>query len=385
MKLHEVSPREQDGRDTLSRYKAQTKAIGLACLEILDNNGVDRVYCDWHDDYVVRKTIDNDTLYCFVQVKTKSKQRAQWSLIELLGVNRKKLKTDSIDKVIDSFFGKLLKHTVNFGNSCEKVIFLTNIYVKEEVESLFEAIKKDDDEDKAYSKLIKYFPQLFPNSQSTDLEEIKSNISKLEVQDGADHIRIDEDNFESIAKQKIFEYSEIDLQHIEAKEILESLLSKVEKQSSGTMPTTLTANELDEATSLCIDDLLNTLSLSKIAYNNLIANGDQNALKSLSILQKILKQTDTPDEMVEFAAQCKTKWDLWYMKNRLDVPDYHMRILESKLAESIKNTIFRGELFSSLDVLVNNILLDLKDKASLKDLNEEIILGGLFSVLVRSS
>ncbi len=74
VKLHEVDPREQDGRDTLSRYKAQTRAASLASLEILENNTVDRVFCDWHDDFVVRKVIDGKTHYHFFQVKTKKRQ-----------------------------------------------------------------------------------------------------------------------------------------------------------------------------------------------------------------------------------------------------------------------------------------------------------------------
>ncbi|MDH8538569.1 dsDNA nuclease domain-containing protein, partial [Klebsiella pneumoniae] len=51
--LHEVKPREQAGRDTLERYNAQIRAASIACLSILEGKDVKRVFCEFHDDFVI--------------------------------------------------------------------------------------------------------------------------------------------------------------------------------------------------------------------------------------------------------------------------------------------------------------------------------------------
>lgn len=385
VKLHEISPREQDGRDTLSRYKVQTKAAGLAALEILEDKGVDRVFCDWHDDFVVRKVVNGKTIYHFFQVKTKSKQNAQWSLIELLGVNNTNRKTDSAEAITKSFIGKLLIHTVNFFETCEQVIFITNIYVKDEVDGLLQAISANDYSHKALSKVFKHFEECFCNNDlSFNEKEIKGLISKLAIEQGAEHIKVVGDQFETIARSKIFEYSEIDLQHIEANEILKSLLSLIDDKSTGILPDNLTEKELDNLTGIGLEDLLQVLSLSKIAYESLKEGGDTRALKHLSILQRILKKTGTPDTMIEYAAKCKTEWDMWYMKNRHNVPEYDLKMLENQFSDSLSQTILSGNIFGSLEGIVKSIEVSISNKNSLADLTNEIILGALFSVLVRS-
>ena len=54
--LEIVAPIEDVGRDTISRFDMQFQAAAAyAALEILDGNGIDCVYCDYHDDFVVRR------------------------------------------------------------------------------------------------------------------------------------------------------------------------------------------------------------------------------------------------------------------------------------------------------------------------------------------
>jgi len=72
--LHQIQPREQSGRDTFARYRAQVRAAGIACLYILERKEIDSVYCDYHDDFVIRKTVNGEVKYLFFQVKTKDKQ-----------------------------------------------------------------------------------------------------------------------------------------------------------------------------------------------------------------------------------------------------------------------------------------------------------------------
>lgn len=385
VKLHEVSPREQDGRDTLSRYKAQTRAAGLASLEILENKSVDRVFCDWHDDFVVRKIINGKTCYHFFQVKTKKKRNAQWSLNDIFGINNRKKPENVVEKITNSFAGKLLIHTVNFEASCEEVVFLTNIHVKDEVEDLLDAIEESDFTNKTLKALVDHFSDCFCEGDPIYAEDdIKALISKFVITPGVEHLKVEGAVFESIAREKIFEYSEIDLEYMEAREIIDNLMTLVESKSIGILPDNLDENKLDELAGVGIEDLLSVLSLSQIAFQSLKDGGDTKALKSLSILQRILKKSDTPQNLIDYAAKCKTEWDIWYRKYRHDIPEFDLQMLESKLSDSIRSHTNSAIGFSELKGCVESIFNSLSNEISFNSLSKEIILGGLFSVMVRS-
>src|SRR5690242_15609008 len=115
-KLHEVQPREDVGRKTIARYRVQFRAAGFACLDILEGKQIDRVYCDHHDDFVVRKNDGSKHLYFFFQVKTKERRNYQWTVNDLLGLTKKPRKNDkeALGKIRNSFIGKMLLHTINF-------------------------------------------------------------------------------------------------------------------------------------------------------------------------------------------------------------------------------------------------------------------------------
>jgi hypothetical protein len=83
--IHEIQPREQKGRDTLARFRAQLMAAAYASLQILDGKGADRVYSDYHDDFVVRHNENGKRSYHFFQVKTNEKRKYQWSLNDTWG------------------------------------------------------------------------------------------------------------------------------------------------------------------------------------------------------------------------------------------------------------------------------------------------------------
>ena len=63
--IHEKAPRETVGRDTMVRFRMQFQAAAFAALEILSGKEVDRVYCDYHDDFVVRRTVAGVVEYHF--------------------------------------------------------------------------------------------------------------------------------------------------------------------------------------------------------------------------------------------------------------------------------------------------------------------------------
>lgn len=61
--IHEKPLRETAGRNTISRFRMQFQAAAYAALEILSGKEVDRVYCDYHDDFVVRRTVGGAVEY----------------------------------------------------------------------------------------------------------------------------------------------------------------------------------------------------------------------------------------------------------------------------------------------------------------------------------
>jgi len=386
VKLHNIAPREQNGRDTLARYKVQTRAAGLASLEILENKEVDQIFCDWHDDFVIRKIVNGKTYYHFIQVKTKEQRSAQWSLNDLFGVTNKKLKNEDnliVDKITESFSGKLLIHTVNFKESCEKVIFLTNIQVKEEVYNLLNALDNDDFSHKTLSKLLKHFSECFCGDDDVySNDEIKSLISKLVIDCGVDYLNVEGRGFDSLAREKIFQYSEIDLQYAEAKEIINSLLLLVESKTMGILSNPITEEKLEQLAGIGIDDLLSILSLSKTAFESLKEGGDINALKNVSIIQRLLQRSEVPIDAIEYAAKCKVEWDVWYRDNRHTIPEFDLITLDSELAKSIKNPLVIT--FEDLQQSVAVVDRKFKGLDIFAGLNRNIILGGLFSVIVRS-
>lgn len=86
--LETVRPREQAGRDSFGRFKAQSRSAAIATLSILEGSGnIDRVYCDLHDDFVVRINNNGEYSYVFYQVKTHAKQKHNWTLSEVFGLS----------------------------------------------------------------------------------------------------------------------------------------------------------------------------------------------------------------------------------------------------------------------------------------------------------
>ena len=94
--IHEKAPRETVGRNTVVRFRMQFQAAAYAALEILGGKEVDRVYCDYHDDFVVRRTVAGAVEYHFFQVKTKGRANQQWDVDEVFALKKKgELDTDS--------------------------------------------------------------------------------------------------------------------------------------------------------------------------------------------------------------------------------------------------------------------------------------------------
>jgi len=87
--IHEKAPRETVGRETTNRFRMQFQAAAFAALEILRGKEVDRVYCDYHDDFVVRRNVGGSIEYHFFQVKTKGRANQQWKIDEIFSLKKR--------------------------------------------------------------------------------------------------------------------------------------------------------------------------------------------------------------------------------------------------------------------------------------------------------
>lgn len=390
--LHEVKPREQAGRDTLERYNAQIRAASIACLSILEGKDVKRVFCEFHDDFVIEKVVANDIHYTFVQVKTKEKLREIWKLRDVFGIlKRKSAKNPQTNEMIrDSFVGKLLQHTTNFEDSCKEVVFLTNTHVDEDIENIINDISSETFSNTHCKLIIDSFNNCFISIQNEQkelgIDAIKHKLKKLRFETDVEYIKSKHETFEILAKEKIFKFSEIELSHSEAKEILFSLLALVNSKSSVKINDCSKEN-IEKLAGVDINDLLEVLSISKRAYYDFLENGDEHALKSASVIERLLRKAGASDIEVDFFTRCKIKWDQWLRNNRHIISELDYITLEREINSTLdKLTFMHGSLFiSNLRTFIDE-LYDLLHKHNLlHSLDKETLIGSLFSRLVERS
>lgn len=385
--LHQIQPREQSGRDTFARYRAQVRAAGIACLYILEGKEIDRVYCDFHDDFVIRKTVNGEVKYLFFQVKTMDKQNHLWTLNEVFGLKssiRDQKKQES-EKIKSSFIGKLLSHTVTFSDNCEKVTFMTNIHFHDAIEEMVICLENKSYTNKYAKVLLERFDECFtPENEDYSEEEIKRLLAKLTLEPDVSYIKKKHDFF-SVAREKVYEFSEIDLEYDESREILISLLNLIEDKSSDTLKLGITKDELDLLAGVQIDDILKILSISKGAYFEIVKSGDPKAIKTTSVIQRTLSASGASDDEIEFCARCKTDWDIWLRENRNKLVDIEILGITTRLDKLLDIIVTNGQKirFLDLDPKLRDVQKDLDANDLLFDLNIELLLGGFFSALVR--
>jgi len=385
VKLHEVKPRELDGRDTIARFNGQFKAAAFAALSILEGKEIDRVYCDYHDDFVVRHVIGSRHEYHFYQVKTKSQRNYQWSLMDLCGLYTQKGKKSSQDKdkIVDSFVGKLLLHTVNFKDSCGKVIFMTNVQFKDDVESLIKDLtEKKFDYEYTVVLVNKFNECYFKNQPGYGDDAIKVALSKLSFLPGVQYI-MDEQDFEALAREQIYKFSEIDLRNVEAKKIVNNLVNLIEKKSFNKIYD-ISEADLDNSAGVGLSEILDILSISKGAYEALVKGGDEKALKNASILQRKLSVANADPQMIEYCCKIKLDWDTWFREKRHVIPEYDLNFLQEKLNAILQELVQKRIEFHEISDKLSQLFDSLRGKIFDGHVTKELLFGGVLSAMVRS-
>ena len=171
--IHENPPGETSGRETILRFRMQFQAAAYAALEILSGNDVDRVYCDYHDDFVVRRSSSAGVDYHFFQVKTKAKLNKQWTLLEVFALKKKgALDTEEkLREIRDSIAGKLFSHTIQFGDQCREVTILSNIHFEDDVLEAITAFQAGASTKKHITQFLDSFEIIFSPGKALTPEE----------------------------------------------------------------------------------------------------------------------------------------------------------------------------------------------------------------------
>ena len=381
-KITEIAPAETAGRETIARFQAQFRAAAYECLSILTGKTIDRVYCDFQDDFVSRQQNRGKTLYHFYQVKTKAQRNYQWDKLEVLGL-RKRGKPKP-EQMAGSFGGKLILHTIRFKDACGSAVFLTNVQFDVQLEQIAQALESGDLSHESLKPFIEAFNEAFATGNLLDEDAIKRAVSKLLLKPGVQYLHPHTHDFDALAREAIFKYSEVDLRHAESEEIIRSLVALVEKKSFKKLLSTLTESDLDDAAGIGIADLLEILSISKGAYQELLAGGDASAIKSASIIQRKLSQAGAGEAMIEYCSKCKVQWDIWLRDKRHTLPEFDLNFLLEELT-AIKNALAGGRIaLADMQGLIDQALAKIAGRGLADTLSADLLLGGVLSQLVRS-
>lgn len=384
--LHEIPPREQKGRDTLARFRAQLMAAAYASLQILDGKGVDRVYSDYHDDFVVRYNHDGQRSYHFFQVKTKAQRKYQWSLNDTWGLTKKdkkprNLEGEEIAKVRSSFFGNLLLHCIKFGASCREATLLTNVHFDDDVEHLISSLQGKSPSDRA-DLIKKNFNDIFPSAPPHMEAEIVGHLSKLSIAPDVSYADPNATDFPIRARDAIHKYSEIDLEHAEADEIALNCVNLFFNKSFQQVLHTVTEAQLDEMAGVGLDEILKVLSISKDAYKILADGGDEKALKSASIIQRKMEKCGAGPNIVEFCSQQKIAWDTWIREKRHDMAELDFNFLQQDLYQVVRD--WNGSNWDWLRETLNELAGKWGAQPFGSTVTPQLLIGGVFSMLVKT-
>lgn len=383
MGIHEHSPRETSGRDMIGRLNMQFQAAAFAALEILDRKEADRVYCDYHDDFVVRTTSKAGWVYNFYQVKTKGKKNHLWTLAEIFSLKKRQCKGEKdLSDIENSFAGKLFLHSITFGDACGALILLTNIQFNDEVENIVTELRSGDIKSEHAQLLVDRFSEIFKSAASFDRNKAISCVQKIRLEPGIKYIGVDHADFVEAARSAIYKYSEIDLEYSEINEIAANLVSLANKKSFTKLLTTMSPAELDDKVGIGIEDLLAIMSISREVYNAFLSGEDRTALRNASIIQRKMRTAGASDSMIEYCSQQKVQWDIWLRTARHAIPEYDLAFLWEKIQAAQIKWIRQGGAFADLDEHIKTLHAEVSAN-KLHTLTEELLLGGILAAMVR--
>jgi Cap4 dsDNA endonuclease len=361
----------------------QFQAAAFASLEILSGKEVDRVYCDYHDDFVVRRNIDGVIAYHFFQVKTKRKANQQWKVDEVFSLKKTgSLDTnDKLNAIRNSIAGRLYVHTIAFADECREVTLLSNIHFHDDVNEIVDHVKKGVSNRQYIQQFIEKFGAIFSPDVSLTVKQLDAARSKLTLMPNVQHMGDTLEAFTDATRNAIWKHSEIDLQKHEVDEIAISLLSLVQSKSCAPIQV-FSKEKIDELASIGLEDLLNVLSISTEVYKNLLKGDDPAVIKLASILQRKLKAAGASDTMIETASREKVSWDVWLRTARHTFPDFTIDALLIDIDNNCTSWLLSGGRLADLPNIIENMRSS-PWGVKFPSLSDELLFGGFCASIVR--
>lgn len=383
--IHDKALREIVGRTTVRQFRMQFQAAAYAALEILSGKEVDRVYCDYQDDFVVRRTVAGVVEYHFFQVKTKVKANQQWDAAAVFALKKQgALDTkEKVEAVRNSIAGKLFVHTVEFGEQCRAVTVLSNVHFADDVHEVVADLSAGTSNKKYIRQFIEKFADIVSPGKPMSPEDVEAARKKLSLLANVPYIGETLDAFAIAAHNAIWKHSEIELHQHEVERIAKSLVTLVEEKSCAPI-SGLSKTGIDMATSVDLGDLLNVLSISTPVYQALVDGGDPAAIKAASILQRKLKEVGATESMIEAASRAKGSWDVWVRNTRHASPDFTFNVLLEEIDSKCKSWLLAGGAFADLENFVQGIL-DSTIGKKFPALNTDLVFGAFCAAVVRRS
>jgi len=381
--IHDKAPRETVGRDTVVRFRMQFQAAAYAALELLSGKEVDRIYCDYHDDFVVRRTVAGVVEYHFFQVKTKGRANQQWDIDGVFALKKTGTleSAEKLEAIRNSIAGKLFVHTVEFGDQCREVTVLSNVHFKDEVHELVADLAAGASSKKYIRQLIDKFAAIVSPDKPLSPEQVTAARKKLSLLANVQYIGDTLEAFGIAAHNAIWKHSEIDLRQHEVERIAQSLVTLVEEKSCAPI-SELSKADIDLATGVGLEDLLQVLSISTQVYQTLLQGGDPAAIKVASVLQRKLKAAGAPESMIEAASQAKVSWDVWVRTARHTFPDLTFNVLLDEIDKTCKAWLLAGGVLADLENSVEKILnSDIGKKFD--SLDTDLVFGAFCAAIVR--
>ena len=244
---------------------------------------------------------------------------------------------------------------MEFGDQCREVTVLSNVHFKDEVHQLVADLAAGTSSKKYTRQLIEKFAVIvFPN-QPLSPEQVEAARQKLTLLPGVQYIGDTLEAFGIAAHNAIWKHSEIELHQHEVERIARSLVTLVEEKSCAPI-SGLSKTDIDLATGVGLEDLLQVLSISTQVYQTLLQGGDPAAIKAASVLQRKLKEVGATEPMIEAASRAKVSWDVWFRSARHTFPDFTFNLLLDEIDKNCKAWLLSGGVLADLENFVQGIL-----------------------------
>ncbi len=346
-RITKVLPREQAGAQTGRKYEVQYEEAALSCLKLLEEGDAACVYCEWHDDFVVEHRSNLET-YSFHQVKTRADTKGAWSVAEILGVKKvrlpkakkpKKSKKTGADcsegkseeakpreasepelvvelelRKDEGIAYRMLDHYRKFSDACAVFALVTPVDVA--ADPLFSLVKE--------SKTVATSEQLSSESrilvdalaaayQRRDASVVAADVWGLLTRLNFEQAKASEDEPKvaiGLMGQIILDLSEVDISIKEQQRIAEALLKVVRERSHTKVDTLPNEDEVRARKAVSLPEVIKLLPLSLDGYERL-KGGDKQAVKSLSRLQRLCRESRMDKMMIVTLCELKVEWQAW--------------------------------------------------------------------------